>query len=172
MRTGCATAVPTSTCRTGERKPAAAARHQSSVRMDATGRAPMNAATCRVRIGSCSCCRRRRSWPVTSASSARRYWRRSKRGTLSTWRLCAPATSASCSTWRCRSGRTQWREADWQRQALLKTKEVAQTNRRYYATLIQNGLNSGELQYLELNGVSLSTHASANVIEGVAEAMP
>ena len=41
----------------------------------------------------------------------------------------------------------QWRDADWQRQALLKTKEVAQTNRRYYATLIQNGLNSGELQY-------------------------
>jgi hypothetical protein len=65
----------------------------------------------------------------------------------------------------------QWREADWQRQALIKTKEVAQTNRRYYATLILNGLNSGELQYESLNGVSLSTHAAANVIEGVAEAM-
>jgi hypothetical protein len=65
----------------------------------------------------------------------------------------------------------QWRDADWQRQALLKTKEVAQTNRRYYATLIQNGLNNGELQYLAQSGVSLSTHASANVIEGIAEAM-
>ncbi len=65
----------------------------------------------------------------------------------------------------------QWRDADWQRQALLKTKEAAQTNRRYYATLIQNGLNSGELQYLAQNGVSLSTHAAANVIEGIAEAM-
>ncbi len=65
----------------------------------------------------------------------------------------------------------QWRDADWQRQALVKTKEVAQTNRRYYGTLIQNGLNSGELQYLALNGVSLSTHAAANVIEGIAEAM-
>jgi hypothetical protein len=65
----------------------------------------------------------------------------------------------------------QWRDADWQRQALLKTKEVAQTNRRYYATLIQNGLNSGELQYQSLTGVSLSTHAAANVIEGIAEAM-
>jgi hypothetical protein len=65
----------------------------------------------------------------------------------------------------------QWRDADWQRQALVKTKEVAQTNRRYYATLIQNGLNSGELQYEALNGVSLSTHAAANVIDGVAEAM-
>jgi hypothetical protein len=65
----------------------------------------------------------------------------------------------------------QWRDADWQRQALLKTKEVAQTNRRYYATLIQNGLNSGELQYQNLTGVSLSTRAAANVIEAVAEAM-
>jgi hypothetical protein len=65
----------------------------------------------------------------------------------------------------------QWRDADWQRQALLKTKEVAQTNRRYYATLIKNGLNSGELQYLALNGVSLSTHVAANVIDGIAEAM-
>jgi hypothetical protein len=65
----------------------------------------------------------------------------------------------------------QWRDADWQRQALLKTKEVAQTNRRYYATLIKNDLNSGELQYQSLTGVSLSTHAAANVIEGIAEAM-
>ena len=65
----------------------------------------------------------------------------------------------------------QWRDADWQRQALLKTKEAAQTNRRYYATLIQNGLNSGELQYQSLTSVSLSTHEAANVIEGVAEAM-
>ncbi|HYT68978.1 MAG TPA: neuraminidase-like domain-containing protein [Vicinamibacterales bacterium] len=65
----------------------------------------------------------------------------------------------------------QWRDADWQRQALLKTKEVAQTNRRYYATLIQNGLNTGELQYQSLTGVSLTTHAAANTIEAVAEAM-
>ncbi|MEH2539206.1 neuraminidase-like domain-containing protein [Bradyrhizobium sp. AZCC 1699] len=65
----------------------------------------------------------------------------------------------------------QWRDADWQWQALLKTKEVAQTNRRYYATLIQNSLNSGELQYEALNVVSLSTHALANDRERVAEAM-
>jgi hypothetical protein len=65
----------------------------------------------------------------------------------------------------------QWRDADWARQALVKTKEVAQTNRRYYATLIQNGLISGELEYVDLNGVSLSTHAAADVIDGVAEAM-
>jgi hypothetical protein len=65
----------------------------------------------------------------------------------------------------------QWRDADWQRQGLIKTKEATQTNRRYYATLIQNGLNGGELQYLALNGVSLSSHAAANVIDGIAEAM-
>jgi hypothetical protein len=65
----------------------------------------------------------------------------------------------------------QWRDADWQRQALIKSKEAAQNNRRYFATLIANGLNSGELQYLDLNGVSLSTHVAADVIDGVAEAM-
>ncbi|HMG76427.1 MAG TPA: neuraminidase-like domain-containing protein [Pyrinomonadaceae bacterium] len=65
----------------------------------------------------------------------------------------------------------QWREADWQRQGLQKTKEVAQTNRRYYATLIQNGLNSGELQYQDLIGVSLVTKTASNAMEAVAEVM-
>jgi hypothetical protein len=65
----------------------------------------------------------------------------------------------------------QWREADWQRQALQTSKAVAQTNRRYYAALIQNGLNSGELQYEDLIAVSLSSHVAANIIDGVAEAM-
>ena len=50
----------------------------------------------RVRIVSCSCCRRRRSSPARSASSAPRCWPRSKRETPNTWRRCAPATSASC----------------------------------------------------------------------------
>jgi Tc toxin complex TcA C-terminal TcB-binding domain len=65
----------------------------------------------------------------------------------------------------------QWRDADWQRQALQTSKEVAQTNRRYYATLIQNGLNSGEHQYQDLTAVSLASHVAANIIDGVAEAM-
>ncbi len=38
----------------------------------------------------------------------------------------------------------QWREADWQVQALQKNKAIAQTNRRYYAQLLQNGLIGGE----------------------------
>ena len=65
----------------------------------------------------------------------------------------------------------QWRDADWQRQSLETSKVVAQTNRRYYANLIQNGLNSGELQYEDLIAVSLSSHVAADVIDGVAEAM-
>src|SRR6185312_6570713 len=52
----------------------------------------------------------------------------------------------------------QWRDADWQRQALIKTKEVAQTNRRYYATLIANDLNSGERQYQDQTLRSLDDH--------------
>jgi hypothetical protein len=36
----------------------------------------------------------------------------------------------------------QWREADWQLQALQKTKEISQTRHRYYTLLIQNGLNN------------------------------
>ena len=65
----------------------------------------------------------------------------------------------------------QWRESDWQWQALQKTKQTAQTNRRYYAGLIQNGLNGGEQAYEDLTAVSLGTHIVANTISGVAEVM-
>ena len=41
----------------------------------------------------------------------------------------------------------QWREADWQVQALHKTKQVAQTRLQYYPNLIANGLISGEAAY-------------------------
>jgi hypothetical protein len=65
----------------------------------------------------------------------------------------------------------QWREADWQVQALQKTKEGAQTRRRYFATLIQNGLNSGELNYQALVGVSLAFRTAGNISEAIAQAM-
>ncbi|HZI55896.1 MAG TPA: insecticidal toxin complex protein, partial [Verrucomicrobiae bacterium] len=65
----------------------------------------------------------------------------------------------------------QWREADWQRQALLKTKEAAQTNRSYYANLIANGLIGNETQYEQLMGISLVTRATSNIFEGVAEGL-
>ena len=65
----------------------------------------------------------------------------------------------------------QWRESDWQVQALQKTKEIAQTRRKYYATLIQNGLNSGESDYEALTAVSLASRTAANVVEAIAQAM-
>jgi len=65
----------------------------------------------------------------------------------------------------------QWREADWQIQALQKTKELAQTRKRYYETLILNVLNSGETQYRGLTGVSLSSSTTANTSETIAQSM-
>ncbi len=65
----------------------------------------------------------------------------------------------------------QWRESDWQVQALRKTKEIAQTRKRYYETLIRNGLNSGETQHVALTGVSIGARAAANISEGIAQGM-
>jgi hypothetical protein len=42
----------------------------------------------------------------------------------------------------------QWRDADWQVQALRKSKEETQTRKNYYDTLIKNGPNLGENQYI------------------------
>lgn len=63
----------------------------------------------------------------------------------------------------------QWREADWQVQALQKTKEIAQTRRQYYQTLITNELNSGEHAYRALIGTSIASRTAANVSEGIAQ---
>lgn len=65
----------------------------------------------------------------------------------------------------------QWREADWQKQALGKTKEVNQANLRYYNSLIKNDLNVGEVQYEELTDIALSERTAGNVIEAVSEIM-
>ena len=59
----------------------------------------------------------------------------------------------------------QWREADWQVQALQKTKEIAQTNLRYYELLIRNGLNSGESNYQALTILALASLISARALE-------
>lgn len=61
----------------------------------------------------------------------------------------------------------QWRDADWQVQALQKTKEIAQTNRRYYATLLANGLNAGELDYQALVGSAIASIDAATVSESI-----
>ncbi|WP_211441256.1 Tc toxin subunit A-related protein [Collimonas humicola] len=65
----------------------------------------------------------------------------------------------------------QWRDAEWQVQALEKTKEVSQTNRRYYKHLIDVGLNNGELNYQSNTNSSLDLRSSAIPIEATGEAM-
>ena len=63
----------------------------------------------------------------------------------------------------------QWRDADWQVEALQKTKAADQTNFKYYTTLLQNGLVNGELTYQDLTIASTVLRGVGNVFEGVAE---
>lgn len=62
----------------------------------------------------------------------------------------------------------QWREADWQVQALGKSKEGALTRLRYYQQLIQGGLNAGETGYRALEDVSIASRTAGNVSEAIA----
>jgi Tc toxin complex TcA C-terminal TcB-binding domain len=64
-----------------------------------------------------------------------------------------------------------WRDADWQVQALGKSKLSLQASRQYYAQLIANGLNAGENGYVTMTGVSIGARTAANVSEGIGEAM-
>ncbi|MEU0988143.1 neuraminidase-like domain-containing protein [Streptomyces sp. NPDC005953] len=65
----------------------------------------------------------------------------------------------------------QWRESDWQVQALRKTKEITQTRRNYYALLIQNGLISKEIEHENLTGTGMALRTASNVTEGIAQVM-
>ena len=65
----------------------------------------------------------------------------------------------------------QWREADWQVQALKKTKEIAQTRLQYYQMLIANGLIAGEAQYEPLTISSTVSRSAGNVAEGIGQMM-
>ncbi|MQA29779.1 MAG: insecticidal toxin complex protein [Luteitalea sp.] len=67
--------------------------------------------------------------------------------------------------------RMEFREADWQVQALLKTKQAAQAKRQYYADLIANGLIANEQAYQNLTQVSMTTRAAGNVVEAVGQTM-
>jgi hypothetical protein len=67
--------------------------------------------------------------------------------------------------------RMEFREADWQVQALQKTKQAAQARRQYYADLIANGLIPKEQAYQNLTGVSMTTRAAGNTVEAVGQAM-
>ncbi len=64
-----------------------------------------------------------------------------------------------------------WRDADWQVQALGKSKLSLQASRQYYAQLIANGLNAHENGYVANTNASIGERTAANVSEGIAEAM-
>ncbi len=63
--------------------------------------------------------------------------------------------------------RNQWREADWQVQALKKSQEASQARRQYNALLIQSGLISGEVQHQALTDVTLSGQETGRTLEGI-----
>jgi hypothetical protein len=65
----------------------------------------------------------------------------------------------------------QWREADWQTQALRKTKEMAQTRLQYYSMLIAAGLIVGEAQYEPLTISSTTLRSAGNIVEAIGQAM-
>ncbi|KYC35938.1 hypothetical protein WA1_48895 [Scytonema hofmannii PCC 7110] len=65
----------------------------------------------------------------------------------------------------------QWREADWQVQALRKTKQIAQTNLQYYKNLIAFGLIGGEAQYEPLTISSNTVRTAGNISEAIGQAM-
>ncbi|MEO1449451.1 MAG: insecticidal toxin complex protein, partial [Bacteroidota bacterium] len=61
--------------------------------------------------------------------------------------------------------KNQWREADWQVQALVKTKEIAILRRQYFVELIANGLKNGEIQYDSLTLLSMGFRTAGNTAE-------
>jgi hypothetical protein len=63
----------------------------------------------------------------------------------------------------------QWRDSDWQIQALQQTKEVNQTNLIYYNNLYQAGLINDETQNLSLATNAMQTRTAANIVEAFAE---
>lgn len=65
------------------------------------------------------------------------------------------------------SRQDQWRDADWQVEALQKTKEVNQANLLYYNGLIQAGLIDDEIQYEILTVVAMVARAAANITEAI-----
>jgi Tc toxin complex TcA C-terminal TcB-binding domain len=68
-------------------------------------------------------------------------------------------------------GQDQWRDADWQVQALQQTKDVSQANLLYYAALYNTGLLNNENQHVDLTIDALATRTGANLIESVGEVM-
>ncbi|MBX3320382.1 MAG: hypothetical protein KF890_10930, partial [Nitrospira sp.] len=65
----------------------------------------------------------------------------------------------------------QWRESDWQVQALRKAREMALTRKRYFEQLIENGLIANEEQYRTLTGTALGFNTAGSISEGIAQVM-
>jgi hypothetical protein len=68
----------------------------------------------------------------------------------------------------------QWRDADWQVEALQKTKATSQANFSYYNGLINSGpggLINDEILYQNLMSSALSLRGTANITEGIGEAL-
>ena len=63
----------------------------------------------------------------------------------------------------------QWRDADWQVQAIEKNKAIALTNLTYYKNLIAAGLLSGEAQYDPLTITSTTLRTAGNVVEAIGQ---
>ena len=68
-----------------------------------------------------------------------------------------------------RTRQLQWRDADWQVQALYKTKQGALARLGYYQDLLRRGHNAGEIGYESLTGVATASKVGANVSEGIAQ---
>ena len=62
----------------------------------------------------------------------------------------------------------QWRDADWQVEALQKTKAISQSNLSYYNQLIANGLITDEVAYQDLTIASTVLRAAGDLIEATA----
>jgi len=65
--------------------------------------------------------------------------------------------------------KNQWRESDWQVQALQKTKEMAQTRLRYYKDLIQVGLIANEKKYQQETELSLQANLAGQLLDYLAQ---
>ena len=91
-----------------------------------------------------------------------------RRATPNTWRRCAATQERQLLELSLEVRQNQWRDADWQVQALHKTKEGAQARLRYYQNLITDGLNAEELGYETLTGVSMASEPPGNMSEAFA----
>ena len=123
--------------------------------------------------------------PIASSSSSSAHWkrrtrcvrlapnclRRSKKEMPNSSRPCDARHERQLQNLTEEIRRMEFREADWQVQALQKSKQSAQAKRQYYADLIANGLIPKEQSYQNLMGVSMTTRAAGNIVEAVGQVM-